>query len=69
MMGAMKSLIMDIEYSVHEAMALGAKSKEEIYAYVYANVGNVSKEMVYSIVDAYDEWPNDEEYYRETIIH
>lgn len=68
-MGAMKNLMMDIEYSVYEAMELGAKSKEDIYAYVYANVGSVSKEMVYSIVDAYDEWPNDELYYRESTMH
>lgn len=63
-MGAMKELLMSVEASVWEAMERGAKTKEDIYAYVVANVGNVSKEYVYSVVDAADQWPDDGGYYR-----
>ena len=37
-----------------------AKTKEDIYSYVYANVGNVSREYVYVLVEAANEWPDDE---------
>ena len=59
-MGAVKDLMMTIEDSVWEAMERGAKTKEDVYSYVYANVGNVSREYVYVLVEAANEWPDDE---------
>lgn len=61
-MGVMKELLMSIEESVYEAMERGAKTKEDIYAYVCANVGNISRDYVYAVVDEADEWPDDELY-------
>jgi hypothetical protein len=62
-MGAMKDMQMNIEDAVWEAMEAGAKTKEDIYAYVYAKVGNIRPEYIYSVVDAIEQWPDDQELY------
>lgn len=65
-MGAMKSLLMDIEDTIWEAIEAGAKTKEDIYAFVFAKHGHISTNTVYSLIDAVSDWPGDQELYQMT---
>jgi hypothetical protein len=70
-MGAVKELIMEVEDLVWEAMETGAKTKEDIYAYVMTNLshGSVGQDFVYELVDAAEQWPDDGLYWSTQTIH
>lgn len=62
-MRIMKELFHSIESAVYEAMERGVNNKQDIYNYVCTSVGQVPRQYVYSIVDEYDEWPDEDELY------
>lgn len=54
-MGAMKDLMMDIEDATWDALEKGARTKEDVFAYVCTQVPyctNLCRNYVYSLVDS-----------------
>jgi hypothetical protein len=62
-MARVKDMFMEIESLVWESLAMGAKTKEDVFSYVDSNLAfKVDRGVVYNLVDSADEWPDDELY-------